>query len=154
MASYVRKRIISFIIVFFCVVTLSFCLQLFTGTDPAEIIVSSEQTDTQETVRLNLAESWGFEYFYTIITPAVISSGYDITYYLTSFYDTLVQYDEYGEVVGSLAEDWVVSDDGKVYTFNIKQGIQFSDGSNLTAMAENCLTTDPSFTSVQNIKLK
>jgi len=39
MASYVRKRIISFIIVFFCVVTLSFCLQLFTGTDPAEIIV-------------------------------------------------------------------------------------------------------------------
>lgn len=39
MASYIRKRIISFIIVFFGVVTLSFCLQLFTGTDPAEIIV-------------------------------------------------------------------------------------------------------------------
>ena len=93
----------------------------------------SEQTDTQETVHLNLAESWGFEYFYTIITPEVTSSGYDITYYLTSFYDTLVQYDEDGEVVGSLAEDWTVSDDGKVYTFNIKQGIQFSDGSDLTA---------------------
>jgi len=92
-----------------------------------------EQTDTQETVHLNLAESWGFEYFYTIITPEVTSSGYDITYYLTSFYDTLVQYDEDGEVVGSLAEDWTVSDDGKVYTFNIKQGIQFSDGSDLTA---------------------
>jgi len=93
----------------------------------------SEQTDTQETVHINLAESWGFEYFYTIITPAVTSSGYDITYYLTSFYDTLVQYDEYGEIVGSLAEDWAVSDDGKVYTFKIKQGIQFSDGSDLTA---------------------
>lgn len=94
---------------------------------------SSEQTDTQETVHLNLAESWGFEYFYTIITPEVTSSGYDITYYLTSFYDTLVQYDADGEIVGSLAEDWTISDDGKVYTFNIKQGIQFSDGSNLTA---------------------
>ena len=94
---------------------------------------SSEQTDNQETVHINLAESWGFEYFYTIITPAVTSSGYDITYYLTSFYDTLVQYDEYGEIVGSLAEDWAVSDDGKVYTFKIKQGIQFSDGSDLTA---------------------
>jgi len=93
----------------------------------------SKQTDTQETVHLNLAESWGFEYFYTIITPEVTSSGYDITYYLTSFYDTLVQYDEDGEVVGSLAEDWSVSEDGKVYTFNIKQGIQFSDGSDLTA---------------------
>lgn len=39
MASYIRKRLISFIIVLFGVVTLSFCLQLFTGTDPAEIIV-------------------------------------------------------------------------------------------------------------------
>jgi len=94
---------------------------------------SSEQTDVKEAVHLNLAESWGFEFFYTIITPAVTSSGYDITYYLTSFYDTLVQYDENGEVVGSLAEDWTVSDDGKIYTFNIKQGVQFSDGSDLTA---------------------
>lgn len=93
----------------------------------------SEQTDIQEAVHLNLAESWGFEFFYTIITPAVTSSGYDITYYLTSFYDTLVQYDENGEVTGSLAEDWTVSDDGTIYTFNIKQGIQFSDGSDLTA---------------------
>jgi len=93
----------------------------------------SEQADVQEAVHLNLAESWGFEFFYTIITPAVTSSGYDITYYLTSFYDTLVQYDESGEVVGSLAEDWTVSDDGKIYTFNIKQGVQFSDGSDLTA---------------------
>lgn len=39
MASYIRKRIISFAIVFWGVVTLSFSLQLFTGTDPAEIIV-------------------------------------------------------------------------------------------------------------------
>lgn len=93
----------------------------------------SEQTNVQETVHLNLTESWGFEFFYTIITPAVTSSGYDITYYLTSFYDTLVQYDENGEVVGSLAEDWTVSDDGKIYTFSIKQGVQFSDGSDLTA---------------------
>lgn len=35
MASYIRKRLISFIIVLFGVVTLSFCLQLYTGTDPA-----------------------------------------------------------------------------------------------------------------------
>ncbi len=93
----------------------------------------SGQADVREAVHLNLAESWGFEYFYTIITPAVTSSGYDITYYLTSFYDTLVQYDENGRVVGSLAEDWSISDDGKVYTFKIKQDIKFSDSSDLTA---------------------
>ena len=43
-----------------------------------------ESTEAQA-VHLNLAESWGFEYFYTIITPEVSSSSYDITYYLTSF---------------------------------------------------------------------
>ena len=49
-----------------------------------------------QAVHLNLAESWGFEYFYTIITPEVSSSSYDITYYLTSFYDTLFEYNSEG----------------------------------------------------------
>ena len=93
---------------------------------------SQERADAQE-VHLNLAESWGFEYFYTIITPEVSSSSYDITYYLTSFYDTLFEYNEEGEIVGVLAEDWSMSEDGKTYTFQIKQGVKFSDGSDLTA---------------------
>ena len=91
-----------------------------------------ESTEAQA-VHLNLAESWGFEYFYTIITPEVSSSSYDITYYLTSFYDTLFEYNSEGEVVGVLAEDWSMSEDGMVYTFQIKQGVKFSDGSDLTA---------------------
>lgn len=87
-----------------------------------------------KTVHLNLAESWDFQYFYTIITPEVSSSsGYDITYYLTSFYDTLFEYNADSEVVGVLVDDWSISDDGKVYTFQLKQGIKFSDGSDLTA---------------------
>lgn len=88
---------------------------------------------TAEAVHINLPESWGFESFYTIITPENSSSGYGITYYLTSFYDTLVQYDKNGELTGSLAEDWSVSEDGKVYTFHIRKGVKFSDGSDLTA---------------------
>lgn len=35
--------------------------------------------------------------------------------------------------MGVLAEDWSMSEDGKTYTFQIKQGIKFSDGSDLTA---------------------
>ncbi len=92
-----------------------------------------ENTEAQA-VHLNLAESWDFQYFYTIITPEVSSSsGYDITYYLTSFYDTLFEYNTDGEVMGVLAEEWSVSEDGKVYTFRIKQNVKFSDGSGLTA---------------------
>ena len=105
------------------------------NADPVGESSQPSQTDTEsQAVHLNLAESWDFQYFYTIITPEVSSSsGYDITYYLTSFYDTHFEYNTDGEVVGVLAEDWAMSEDGKTYTFQIKQGVKFSDGSDLTA---------------------
>ena len=95
-----------------------------TGTNTESSQNPKENAEAQA-VHLNLAESWGFEYFYTILTPEVSSSSYDITYYLTSFYDTLFEYNSEGEVVGVLAEDWSMSEDGKTYTFQIKQGVKF-----------------------------
>ena len=80
-----------------------------------------------QVVHLNLAESWGFEYFYTIITPEVSSSSYDITYYLTSFYDTLFEYNSEGEVVGVLAEDWSMSEDEKLIPSRSSRAYKFSD---------------------------
>ena len=38
-AKGITKRIINFVFVIWGVITLSFCLQIFTGTDPAEMIV-------------------------------------------------------------------------------------------------------------------
>ena len=37
------------------------------------------------------------------------------------------------EVVGSLAEDWEISDDGTTYTFTLREGVTFHDGSELTS---------------------
>ena len=42
-------------------------------------------------------------------------------------YDTLVSITEDG-YEGCLAESWTISEDGKVYTFKIRDGITFSDG--------------------------
>lgn len=49
---------------------------------------------------------------------------------ITNMYDTLVEFDlETYEIVGSLATDWSVSDDGLIWTFNLREGVTFHDGS-------------------------
>ena len=59
---------------------------------------------------------------------------------LTSVYDTLVYQtpetgSETGDFVPGLAERWEISDDGLVYTFYLKQGVTFHDGTPFNAEA-------------------
>ncbi len=42
-----------------------------------------------------------------------------------NFVDTLVDYDNYGALIPSLAKDWSVSDDGLVWTFNLREGVNW-----------------------------
>lgn len=48
-------------------------------------------------------------------------------------YEPLVSYQDGGELKPHLAESWEISDDGKVYTFHLRQGVKFSDGTNFNA---------------------
>ena len=55
---------------------------------------------------------------------------------LMNVYDGLVRYkDGTLEVEPALAESWTISDDGTVYTFDLRDGVSFHDGSPLTAEA-------------------
>lgn len=48
-------------------------------------------------------------------------------------YESLVEYGEGGVIKPHLAESWTISPDGKVYTFKLRQGVKFSDGSEFNA---------------------
>lgn len=55
---------------------------------------------------------------------------------LVNVYDTLVTYDDRTlELVPSLAESWESSEDGRTWTFRIREGVQFHDGTPLDAEA-------------------
>ncbi len=48
-------------------------------------------------------------------------------------YDGLVYYGEGGEINPMLATEWTVSEDGKTYTFKLREGVKYSDGSDFNA---------------------
>jgi peptide/nickel transport system substrate-binding protein len=50
-------------------------------------------------------------------------------------YSTLLQIDPYSypNVIGDLATEWSISPDGLTYTFKLRQGVRFHDGSPLTS---------------------
>ncbi len=65
-----------------------------------------------------------------------IHSSSELGIPLRQVYDTLVYRDPVtGEFVDGLATDWTISDDGLVYTFTLRQGVKFHDGSSFNAQS-------------------
>ena len=64
-------------------------------------------------------------------SPFISSNTYD-TYVCSLIFEPLVTVDASGEYVPYLA-DWELSDDKLTYTFTLKDGIKFSDGTDMTA---------------------
>lgn len=50
-------------------------------------------------------------------------------------YNTLIRFDEDMQIVGDLAERWEVADDGRTWTFYLRSGVRFHDGTPFTADA-------------------
>ena len=62
-----------------------------------------------------------------------VTSAYVSFQVAENVFDTLVEPDENLEMVPSLAESWEVSDDGLTYTFDLRDGVTWHDGTPLTA---------------------
>jgi len=66
------------------------------------------------------------------IDPALNTTN-DGANYLTYLFDNLLRTDKDGKVVPSLAQKYEVSDDGLTWTFHLRDGLKWSDGSDFTA---------------------
>ena len=66
------------------------------------------------------------------IDPALNTTN-DGANYLTYLFDNLLRIDKEGKVAPSLAEKYEVSEDGLTWTFHLRDGLKWSDGSDLTA---------------------
>lgn len=66
------------------------------------------------------------------IDPALCSTQDTGTMVLHAF-EPLLTIDEHNQIQGGQAEQWDVSPDGLVWTFHLREGLQWSDGTDLTA---------------------
>jgi len=75
---------------------------------------------------------FGLSGFEGVFNPILSDNVYD-SYVSSLIFESLVTNDPSGEAVPELAESWELSDDKLTYTFKLKDGIKFSDGTDLTA---------------------
>ena len=64
---------------------------------------------------------------------AVMNGTIEATFLIDQFYGKLVTFGENGEIIPELAESWEFNDDNTQLTLKLRDGIKFSDGSDITS---------------------
>jgi len=65
--------------------------------------------------------------------PLTAAYAISSTCYFSNIYEGLMMQDKDLNIVGCLATDWKVSDDGCTWTFNLRKGVKWQDGEDFTA---------------------
>ncbi|MDR0629967.1 MAG: peptide ABC transporter substrate-binding protein [Treponema sp.] len=66
------------------------------------------------------------------LDPGITNNSFAAPF-LFNLFEGLITYDKDNNIIPALAESWTISDDGTIYTFRLRQGLKWSDGSPLTA---------------------
>lgn len=62
-----------------------------------------------------------------------LNSAIDASNMIVHLFEPLLTIDKDNNVIGGMAETWEVSEDGLTYTFHLRDGLKWSDGSDFTA---------------------
>lgn len=91
---------------------------------------SGESTASQDKDSVTLVVSGNPYRFYAL---SETGCGGDDNLVLSNVYDCLLCLEADGSLTPALAESYEVSDDGLVYTFHLRQGVKFHNGTEMTA---------------------
>jgi peptide/nickel transport system substrate-binding protein len=99
------------------------------SSSPSSSNAQSTSAATKEkTLRVGIFTDFG------TLNPAKSSLLIDEELY-NNIYDPLIKMNKDGQLEPSLATKWTVSDDGKTYTFNLRNDVKFHDGTPFNAQA-------------------
>lgn len=105
-------------------VLLALALSACGGAAPSAPAASNPQSSSPITISLNADPP--------SLDPAFSSALVDRQVH-NSIYDKLVDLDTNAKIVPMLATEWKISDDGLTYTFTLREGIKFHDGTDFNA---------------------
>lgn len=122
-----KNRLLSLVLLLLLAVVLLFSA-CQGGTEPTpDSDAGQEQTgEVEQTITFalhSLAKS---------IDPGITSETY-ASAILYNVFEGLVTYDAENNIIPGNAEDWTISDDGLIYTFHLREGLKWSDGTDLNA---------------------
>ncbi|MEL7647773.1 MAG: ABC transporter substrate-binding protein [Sedimentibacter sp.] len=124
-----RKFLSMFMAVMMVVMLLAGCTSQTANPAPAQQPAEPAQQPA-ETPKADKILKFGSTGFGGLFNPIMSDNTYD-TYVADIIFEKLVTNNAEGEMIPVLA-DWTISEDKLTYTFTLKDGIKFSDGSDLT----------------------
>lgn len=109
------------------VIFLALISSLVIGCSPSKSsVIASNTTNDKNTLRVDIcAEIPTFD--------PVLAEDWNTYRVINDLYAGLVDFDQANRPVAGMAKNWEISDDGLVYTFHLRDGLKFSDGSPITA---------------------
>ncbi len=105
-------------------------------SEPQTIPTTTEETTAEETAPATASGAQELTFVLSNepdgIDPSITNNSFAATF-ISNCFEGLVTNDESGSVVPGSAETWDISEDGTVYTFHLRAGLKWSDGTDLTA---------------------